>query len=63
MAEQAAQCGFCMNGMITTAKVLLDANPNPSEMEIKQAMNGVLCRCGSHTRVIHAIRRAAREKV
>jgi aerobic-type carbon monoxide dehydrogenase small subunit (CoxS/CutS family) len=52
-----------MNGMITTAKVLLDANPNPSEMEIKQAMNGVLCRCGSHTRVIHAIRRAAREKV
>jgi nicotinate dehydrogenase subunit A len=63
IAEQAAQCGFCMNGMIMTAKVLLDANPNPSEMEIKQAMNGVLCRCGSHSRVIHAIRRAAREEV
>lgn len=63
VAEQAAQCGYCMNGMIMTAKVLLDSNPNPSVDEIKQALNGNLCRCGSHLRVIRAIRRAAAEKV
>ncbi len=59
--EQAAQCGFCMNGMILTAKVLLDKNPNPTDSEIKQALDGNLCRCGSHLRVIRAIQRAARE--
>ena len=58
--EQAAQCGFCMNGMIMTAKVLLDKNPHPSDDEIKQALNGYLCRCGSHLRVIRAVKRAAR---
>ena len=58
--EQAAQCGFCMNGMIMTAKVLLDSDPNPSEAKIKQKLNNVLCRCGSHLRVIRAIRRAAK---
>jgi nicotinate dehydrogenase subunit A len=63
VAEQAAQCGYCMNGMIMSAKVLLDSNPNPSVDEIKQALNGNLCRCGSHLRVIRAIRRAATEKV
>ncbi len=57
--EQAAQCGYCMNGMILTAKALLDKNSNPSEEEIKRALNPVLCRCGSHLRVIRAIRRAA----
>ena len=61
--EQAAQCGYCMNGIIMTAKVLLDSNPNPSVEEIKQALDGNLCRCGSHLRVIRAIRRAATEKV
>jgi nicotinate dehydrogenase subunit A len=61
--EQAAQCGYCMNGMVLEAKVLLDKNPHPSEMEIKQALNSNLCRCGSHLRVIRAIQRAAREKV
>ena len=57
--EQAAQCGYCMNGMIINAKVLLDKNPNPSEEEIKEALDPILCRCGSHLRVIRAIRRAA----
>jgi nicotinate dehydrogenase subunit A len=61
--EQAAQCGYCMNGMVLEAKVLLDKNPHPSDMEIKQALNSNLCRCGSHLRVIRAIQRAAREKV
>jgi len=60
--EQAAQCGFCMNGMIMTAKVLLDRNPNPTEAEIKQALDPNLCRCGSHLRVLRAVKRAAREK-
>jgi len=57
--EQAAQCGFCMNGIVLTAKVLLDKNPNPTDAEIKRALDGVLCRCGSHLRVIRAVKRAA----
>ncbi len=61
IAEQAAQCGMCMNGMILTAKVLLDGNPNPSAGQIKDALNGNLCRCASHVRVVRAIQRAARE--
>jgi nicotinate dehydrogenase subunit A len=60
--EQAAQCGFCMNGIIMNAKVLLDKNPNPSEADIKQGLANILCRCGSHLRVIRAIQRAAKEK-
>jgi nicotinate dehydrogenase subunit A len=59
--EQAAQCGYCMNGMIMTAKVLLDKNPHPDDDQIKQALNGNLCRCGSHLRVIRAIKRAAND--
>ncbi|MFI5057320.1 MAG: (2Fe-2S)-binding protein [Candidatus Acidiferrales bacterium] len=59
--EQAAQCGYCMNGIILTAKVLLDKNPNPTDAEIKKALDNNLCRCGSHLRVIRAIKRAARE--
>jgi nicotinate dehydrogenase subunit A len=62
IAEQAAQCGFCMNGIIMNAKVLLDKNPNPTVPEIKQALANVLCRCGSHLRAIRAIQRAAKEK-
>jgi nicotinate dehydrogenase subunit A len=61
IAEQAAQCGMCMNGMLMTAKVLLDKTPHPSVGQIKEALNGNLCRCGSHLRVIRAIQRAARE--
>jgi nicotinate dehydrogenase subunit A len=57
--EQAAQCGFCMNGMIMAAKVLLDAKRKPSDAEIRQALDGNLCRCGSHLRVMRAIQRAA----
>ncbi len=57
--EQAAQCAYCMNGMILAAKVLLDTNPHPSEDQIKQALNGNLCRCGSHLRVIRAVKRAS----
>jgi nicotinate dehydrogenase subunit A len=58
--EQAAQCGYCMNGILMTAKVLLDKNSNPSDADIKRALDPVLCRCGSHLRVIRAIKRAAR---
>ena len=60
--EQAAQCGFCMNGIIMTAKVLIDTNPEPTVADIKRALDDVLCRCGSHLRVIRAIQRAARER-
>ena len=57
--EQAAQCGYCLNGILMTAKVLLDRNRNASDAEIKRALDPVLCRCGSHLRVIRAIKRAA----
>ena len=60
--EQAAQCGYCMNGMIMTAKVLLDKNPSPSDAEIKTALARNLCRCGSHLRIVRAIKRAARSQ-
>src|SRR5438876_10363351 len=59
--EQAMQCGFCINGIILTAKVFLDRNPKASEAEIKQAMSGVLCRCGANARIIRAIKRYAEE--
>ena len=61
LQEQAAQCGYCTNGMIMVGKALLDRNPNPSEEEIRQAMAGNLCRCATHLRIIRAIKRAARE--
>ncbi len=57
--EQAAQCGYCTNGMIMSAKALLDVNPKPTEAQIKQALAGNLCRCGSHNRVVRAVQRAA----
>ncbi len=60
--EQAAQCGFCLSGVILTAKALVDANPNPSDSDIQQALSGVLCRCFVHTRMLRAIKRYAREK-
>jgi nicotinate dehydrogenase subunit A len=59
--EQACQCGFCGSGMVMSAKALLDRNPRPSEREIKQALNGHLCRCASHNRIVRAVRRAAQE--
>jgi nicotinate dehydrogenase subunit A len=57
--EQAAQCGYCMNGMVMGAKALLDKNPHPTPAEIKHALNNYICRCGSHLRVIRAIQRAS----
>lgn len=58
--EQAAQCGYCQNGQIMTAKALLDRNPNPSDAEIRTAMDGALCRCMTYYRVQAAIKRAVR---
>jgi nicotinate dehydrogenase subunit A len=57
--EQAAQCGYCVNGMIMSAAALLDKNRNPSESEIREALAGNLCRCGTHQRILAAIKRAA----
>jgi nicotinate dehydrogenase subunit A len=57
--EQAAQCGYCTNGMIMTAKAFLDANPRPTVQQIKQALSNNLCRCGTHLRVVKAVQRVA----
>ena len=54
--EQAAQCGFCLNGVILTAKAFLDQNPKASDAEMRQAMSGVLCRCFTHARMMKAIK-------
>ncbi|MBS0364880.1 MAG: (2Fe-2S)-binding protein [Proteobacteria bacterium] len=59
--EQAAQCGYCINGMIMTAKALLDHTPHPSREEIKRTLEGNLCRCGTHMRIVRAIERAAEQ--
>jgi len=59
--EQAAQCGYCINGMIMTAKALLDRNPRPSEADVRQALATNLCRCGTHNRIVGAVLRAAAE--
>ena len=61
--EQAAQCGYCMNGMIMGAKALLDKTPHPSVSEIKKSLNSYICRCGTHLRVIRAIQRVANSSV
>ena len=58
--EQAAQCGFCLNGVILTAKAFLDQNPKATPAEIRQALSGVLCRCFVHTRMLRAIDKYAR---
>jgi nicotinate dehydrogenase subunit A len=59
--EQAAQCGYCSNGMIMAAKALLDRNRKPSDEEIKNALADQLCRCGVHNRIVRAVQRAAAE--
>ena len=61
--EQAAQCGYCINGVILTAKAFLDKNPDPTDQQIRQALAGVLCRCGTHLEIIRAVRRAAQQRV
>src|ERR1700730_6405431 len=60
--EQATQCGFCLNGVILTAKAFLDDNPKATEQEIEQAMSGVLCRCFTNFRMLRAITRYARRR-
>jgi nicotinate dehydrogenase subunit A len=62
IAEQAAQCGYCINGMVMAAKALLDRTPHPSEREIREALAGNLCRCGTHHRIIRAVQRAAQSQ-
>ena len=57
--EQAGQCGYCLPGIIITAKALLDANPAPSREEIARALDDNICRCGSHARILRAVARAA----
>jgi nicotinate dehydrogenase subunit A len=59
IAEQAAQCGYCTNGMIMASRALLDQTPRPTIDQIKQALGGNLCRCGTHTRILRAVERAA----
>jgi nicotinate dehydrogenase subunit A len=56
--EQAAQCGYCLSGIIMSAKALLDRSPRPTDAEIREALAGNLCRCGTHTRILRAIRSA-----
>ncbi len=62
LAEQAAQCGYCMSGIIVSAVSLLSSNPHPSEQQVRSALDKNLCRCGSHNRVVRAVMRAAREQ-
>ncbi|HXN44908.1 MAG TPA: (2Fe-2S)-binding protein [Xanthobacteraceae bacterium] len=59
IAEQAGQCGFCLSGILVSAKALLDRNPSPSRAEIAAALDNNLCRCGAHNRIIRAVQRAA----
>src|SRR6266545_1749923 len=59
IAEQAAQCGYCTNGMIMAAKALLSQTPRPTTDQIKRALEGNLCRCGTHTRIVRAVERAS----
>ena len=61
IAEQACQCGYCGNGMVIAAKALLDRNGSPTNGEVRQALNGHLCRCASHNRIVRAVQRAAKE--
>jgi nicotinate dehydrogenase subunit A len=61
IAEQAAQCGYCMSGIIISATALLASNASPTEKDVKEALDKNLCRCGSHNRVVRAVMRAARE--
>jgi nicotinate dehydrogenase subunit A len=58
--EQAAQCGYCANGMIMTAKALLDKTPDPTEAQVKKALAANLCRCGTHNRIVRAVQKAAK---
>lgn len=58
--EQAAQCGYCISGMVMTAQALLNGNPDPTEQQVREALAGNLCRCGTHNRITRAVMRAAK---
>jgi nicotinate dehydrogenase subunit A len=58
--EQAFQCGYCLNGWVMTAVALLDRNPHPTDNEVRASCESLICRCGSHTRILAAVQRAAR---
>src|ERR1700680_2242438 len=60
IAEQAAQCGYCTNGMIMSAKALLTETPHPTDEQVKSGLAGNLCRCGTHTRILSAVLRASK---
>ena len=60
--EQAAQCGYCMNGWVLSAKALLDKHPHPTEAQMTTAFEGLVCRCGSHVGVLNAVRRASESR-
>ena len=60
IAEQALQCGYCGNGVLMAAAALLERNPSPTEAEVRRALQGYLCRCGAHGRIVKAVMRAAR---
>ena len=57
--EQVPQCGYCLNGWIMTSVALLDKNPHPSDEQIREALTGIKCRCGTHTAILRAVKRAA----
>jgi len=57
--EQVPQCGYCLNGWIMTSVALLDSNPHPTDSEIRQALTGLKCRCGTHVAILRAVKRAA----
>ena len=61
IAEQALQCGYCVSGILISAAALLKQNPSPSKEDVKRALDGNLCRCGSHNRMVRAVLRAAAE--
>jgi nicotinate dehydrogenase subunit A len=60
--KQAFQCGYCLNGWVMTTKALLDKQPHPTETQIRNALNGLICRCGSHVQIFAAVRRAEEMK-
>jgi len=59
VAEQAAQCGYCINGIVMTAAAFLRENPRPSDAQVRKALDGNLCRCGTHMRILRAVKKAA----
>jgi nicotinate dehydrogenase subunit A len=61
IAEQAMQCGYCISGILIVAAALLQRNPDPTEVEVRMALDRNLCRCGAHNRIVRAVLRAAKE--